>query len=459
MSTIYPLSTYSLATISNAVAANSGTPTIIWSATIPAGAKGRNAILQLFFNLYCASNFAAGQNFFYGIYVDGTPLAIGDATTIKYVHTAATQYAISLGGVALGTNALMGYQPVGIPFTIPAGASQIQLGITNSSLGMALSTSTTLAYTTASTSTSGTINTGNYIPQTAFTTPTGSSFTYTVPTTCSAGAVQGVYIYLWGTGGVGTAANPGGAGGHTSGFYSCAGGTQLTCLIGSIAGNSLATGGGGSGYTANGGGFTGVFNSASLTTSSVIGVAGGGGGQFTGWTNGSGGAGGGLVGSTCYNYSLAGPNTGCSGGTQTSGGSNADGYYTQTTGGGNANSYAGQQWIGGGIHNGNGDGGGGWFGGGSGGSRSANTSNGGCGGSGYIGGFTSGGFTVNGTTATAPNVAASNILPGGATVMSNFGFDPRLYGTGAGTTGLIIIIPAIGSTAVQVGVSASLYAL
>ena len=459
MSTIYPLSTYSLATISNAVAANSGTPTIIWSATIPAGAKGRNAILQLFFNLFCASNFTAGQNFFYGIYVDGVPLAIGDATTIKYVHTAATQYAISLGGVALGTNALMGYQPVGIPFTIPAGASQIQLGITNSTLPMATTTSTTLAYTTASTSTSGTINTGNYIPQTAFTTPTGSSFTYTVPTTCSAGAVQGVYIYLWGTGGYGSAANPGGAGGHTSGFYSCAGGTQLTCLIGSVAGNSLATGGGGSGYTANGGGFTGVFNSASLTTSSVIGVAGGGGGQFIGWTNGSGGAGGGLVGSTCYNYTLAAVNSGCTGGTQTSGGSNADGYYTQTTGGGNANSYAGQQWIGGGIHNGNGDGGGGWFGGGSGGSRSANTSNGGCGGSGYIGGFTSGGFTVNGTTATAPNVAASNILPGGATVMSNFGFDPRLYGTGAGTTGLIIIIPAIGSTAVQVGVSASLYAL
>jgi hypothetical protein len=458
MSTIYPLSTYSLATISNQVVASSSTPIIIWSASIPAGAKGRNAILQLFFNLFCASNFAAGQNFFYGLYVDGVPLAIGDSTTMKYVHTAANQYAISAAGVGLGTNPLFGYQPLVIPLAISPTASQIQIGITNSSLGMATTTSTTLAYTTASTSTSGSLNTSNYIPQTAFTTPIGSSFTYTVPTTCSMGAVQGVYIYLWGTGGFGSAANPGGAGGHTSGFYSCAGGTQLTCLIGSVAGNSLATGGGGSGYTGNGGGFTAVFNSASLTTSSVIGVAGGGGGQFIGWANGSGGAGGGLVGSTSYNYNLASVNSGCTGGTQTSGGSNADGYYTQTTGG-NSRMYAGQQWIGGGAANGNGDGGGGWFGGGSGGSRSANTSNGGCGGSGYIGGFTSGGVTVNGTTATAPNVAASNILPGGATVMSNFGFDPRLYGTGVGSTGLIIIIPAIGTTAVQVGVSASLYAL
>ena len=242
MSSIYQLSTYSLATISNAVAASSGTPTIIWSVSIPAGAKGRNAILQLFFNLYCASNFAAGQNFYYGLYVDGTPLAIGDSTTMKYVHTAATTYAISAAGVGLGTNPLFGYQPLVIPLAIPSGASQIQIGITNSSLGMALSTSTAPHVTSNVTVSSGTLNTGNYIPVNTFT----STGTYTVPTTVQGGAVQGVFIYLWGGGGYTNNLYSGGGGGFVSGFYSCSPGTVIAYSIGS-------GGGGPSGGGAQGG--------------------------------------------------------------------------------------------------------------------------------------------------------------------------------------------------------------
>jgi hypothetical protein len=54
-------------------------------------------------------------------------------------------------------------------------------------------------------------------------------------------------------------------------------------------------------------------------------------------------------------------------------------------------------------------------------------------------------------------MTASNVLAGGLNVMTSFGLSPNVYGTGAGTTGLIIIVPAIGTNPVQTGVSATLF--
>ena len=441
MSAIYSLSTYSLATISNAVAASSGTPTIIWSATIPAGAKGRNAILQLFFNLFCASNFAAGQNFYYGLYVDGTPLAIGDSTTMKYVHTAANQYAISAAGVGLGTNPLFGYQPLVIPLAISPTASQIQLGITNSSLGMALSTSTAPHVTSNVTVSSGTLNTGNYIPVNTFT----STGTYTVPTTVQGGAVQGVFIYLWGGGGYTNNLYSGGGGGFVSGFYSCSPGTVIAYSIGS-------GGGGPSGGGAQGGGYTGAFLTTTINATNAIGIAGGGGGgNRDGGTYTTGGAGGYPTGISPYLVASNIYSTTNLGGSQTAGGV-----------GGNAN---GSRFQGGNGYGGGG-GGGGWFGGGGGfyGASTGTRDSGGAGGSSYIGnvngatggiGFTSQATYENGTTLQGTTSTPANTLPGGSTSP----YYVSGYGHGNGGGGLVVIVPAIGTTAVQVGVSASLYAL
>lgn len=447
MSSIYTLSTYSLATISAQVVANSSTPTIIWSASIPAGAKGKNAILQLFFNMYWNTNFFANQSFFYGLYVDGVPLAIGDSTTMKYVHTAATPYAISAAGVGLGTNPLFGYQPLVIPLAISPTASQIQLGITNSTLALPNATGTTPAYTTATLTSSGTLNTGDFIPKSAFT--TAGTFTYVVPTTCSMGAVQGVYVYLWGCGG--STANTvnsngaGGGGGFTTGFYSCAGGTSLYGVVGDIGTQSLNTGAGGNAY---GGGFSGLFTSSVLNTSTVIAIAGGGGGTGNQNIQG-GGSGGGSNGGLPYNAFSNIPWTGITAATQTSGGtglSNAGQWYGNGGGpGGNAFTA----------------GGGGWYGG----TTTTNSIISG-GGSGFTSNLTSGGVTSNGTTlqtSLTPGTQNQFVQAGGAAVMTALGFSPATYGWGGYNNtygkGLVILIPAIGTTAVQVGVSASLYAL
>ena len=443
MSSIYQLSTYSLTTISNAVAASSSTPTIIWSATIPAGAKGRNAILQLFFNLYCSTNFIAGQNFYYGLYVDGTPLAIGDSTTMKYVHTAASPYAISAGGVALGTNPLFGYQPLVIPLAIAAGASQIQIGITNSSLGMATSSSVAPHIATNVTVASGTPNTGNYIPINTFTSQ--GTYNYTVPTTVQGGTVQGVFVYLWGAGGgPGGSPSAGGGGGFTSGFYSCAGGTTLTYIVGGSGGSGAfsngcglpnSSSGAGVGPSGNSGGFSGIFSTATASLATVIGIAGGGGSGDAQMNGGNGGGGGGSTGGSGWNYMAAAYQGG--GGTQTGGGS------------GYSDGYTGNRWVGGGNGWGTASkGGGGYYGGGSGGP-------GGGGGSGFIGNFTSDGFTQTGTTLLGSTATPALALPAG----TSSPYYVSGYGHGNNGGGLVVIVPAIGSTAVQVGVSASLYAL
>lgn len=443
MSAINVLSTYSLTTIANGVNASSGTPSYIWSVALPSAAKGKSGVLEVFFNLYSVSGFYVGQYFDYGLYIDGTSISLGDSTTTRYTQTSASTYAMSSGGTLRGTNGILGYNPLSIPLTIPSGATNLQIGITNSVAAMSVGSSVTPMVTSNVLTSSGTLNTGNYIPQNTFTTP--GTYNYTVPTTVQGGTVQGVFVYLWGGGGSrGASPSAGGGGGFTSGFYSCSGGTTLTYIVGASGGSGAFSNGcglpntgsgGGAGPSGNSGGFSGIFSTATASVATVIGIAGGGGSGCAQMNGGNGGGGGGSNGGAGWNYMASVYQGG--GGTQTAGGSN---YSDGATG---------QRWVGGGNGWGTASkGGGGWWGGGSGGP-------GGGGGSGYTSNFTSGGQTQVGTTLLGSTATPALALPAGTTspyFMSG-------YADGSGTGGFVVIVPAIGSSSTQIGVSATLYSL
>ena len=462
MSTVYNLSgTYTLANIANTVNSLSATPAYIWTVAVPSNAKGKNGILAIFFNLYSATQFTTNQYFDYGIYVDGVAQMLGDSTgTIRYVQTAAGNYAMSSGGVSLGTNGLVNGFPLILPISFLVGASQIQIGLKNSLSAMTpvLSSSPGYSSNILTTTVGAGSNTSSYIPQNTFST-TGTS-TYIVPTICSAGTVTGVYVYLWGCGGAANNTNAGGPGGYTSGFYSCAGGTTLTVVVGGLGGGSTSTGGGTTGGVSSGGGSSGIFTSGGVLQANAIAMAGGGGGACGstsgGATNGasSGGAGGGSSGNGAffygYSYATGSASMGGSGGSQTTPGNSSEGRIASAL-------------VGGGSAGDSGGAGGGYWGGGGGGGGSS-----GGGGSGYIGGLTSSGYTVVGNQATAVIVsgAGSNVRAGGPYsasnglyTASNSPYFPSgsAYGSGNGSTGLVVIVPAVGTNPVQVGVSATLY--
>ena len=440
MSTVYNLSSYSLAAIAATVTAGNSSNAYIWTVAVPSGAKGKNAILMLFFNLYSLTQFLANQYFDYGIYVDGVAQGFGDTGTARYIQTASGNYALNNGGITYGTNAMSPYQPLIIPLVLAAGATTIQLGIKNSSA--ALSYIASVAPDTTN--------------PTAYTSP--GQTTYTVPTTSSGVAVTGVYIYAWGSGGGPGGAtfpngtSPAGAGGYAYGFYSCATGTALTVITGGITTGaytvSYGSGGGGfQGQAAGGGGYSGVFSSTNIVQSNTILIAGGGGGGSVNGYAQCGGGGGGTSGTSWYNPANA-----------TFGGGN-DGL------GGLSNAVQGSNTGQAALQGGHtyGGGGGGWYGGGVGAFGSEHP---GGGGSGYIGGYgtgigvTSGGVMSNGSTGTTAPISAgtgSNIQAGGSTIMTARGYSPTTYAHGGGGNGLVVIIPAIGTNPVSVGVSAQLY--
>ena len=131
------LAPYSLVALATSLPQASASPAYLWSVAIPSTLKGSDIILGLFFNLYNAgSQFSVNDNFDYGIYVDTTPIGLGDSTTIHYVQTTASNYAMSSGGIPLGTNAILGYKPILLSFTVPGGATNLQVGISNSSIGL-----------------------------------------------------------------------------------------------------------------------------------------------------------------------------------------------------------------------------------------------------------------------------------------------------------------------------------
>jgi hypothetical protein len=457
MSTYYNLSgPYALVNIANSVSANSASIVNIWSVSVPTAAKGKNGILALFFNLY-ASAFSVGQVFDYGVYIDGVSQLLSDTGTIRYTQSTASTYALSSNGVTLGTNGLV---QLLIPVSFLTSASQIQIGLRNSTAGMTPINSALPGYTSNILTSSGTSNTANFVPQTLFT--TGGSNIYTVPTNTTAGVPTGVFVYLWGCGGQ-TTHMSGGGGGFVSGYYSCAPGTNLLYVVGSTAGTAAFYGGGGSGQNQQGGGFSGLFrsNAGGIVQSNAIAIAGGGGAGvlFPGGDVGSGWGGypnGGAVNiktGNVFSYSAT-----ITGGTQTSGGLGA----TALNNGGAL--------IGGAVTDGqgrSGPGGGGWYGGG--GNAGGGNGQPGAGGSGYIGnvngatggvGLTANAAYENGTDLPLGEFLAGNSViytryPGGRT--SPYYASPYGQASGANPTGAVVIIPAIGTSATQIGVSAALY--
>jgi len=463
--------------------------------------KGKTGILQLFFNMYLVSNFLANQTFNYGIYVDGVAVSVGDSATIAYTHTSSSLYAISSGGVIRGTNGFLGNSPIVIPVSFSSGASLIQIGITNSSSAMAAINSVSPQVGSNVTTATGTLNTSNYVPKNTFTT-TGS-FSYTVPTTVQGGSVQGVFVYLWGgggsnvnqIGGQGYGTNticPGGGGGYVSGFYSCAPGTVLTGVVGQRGtGGSVIVGGGGQGAGgAPSGGFSGIFNGG-YAPGNTVAIAGGGGcgnmanSNYNYYTGGGGGY---PNGSAAYvllhSYTIMSPDLDagsnkpsqyCVGGGQTpfysvpnTSGSivsmpanpNTATVFPMSAGGNNWSLIYGGQFIGASSYGCSA--GGGWYGGCAGTTYYDLSHTAGGGGSSYIGningatggiGLTSGAVTSNGTTATATTVTPSTIKPGGITSPYYTG----TYGCGDGSEGLVVIVPAVGSSSAQVGVAANFF--
>ena len=454
------LSTYTGTVIRNAVAANNSSITTVWSNALPIAAKGRAGTLGMFFNMYSATQFASNTSFDYGVYIDGSSISYGESNTSRYVQTTTSTYAFSSNGYVLGVGGMTPYQPISFPLYIPPQATTLSVGFANASVPFSPVQSVALAYLSNISTSSGTSNTSNFIPQNTFTT-TGQ-FSYTVPSLCSAGAVTGVFIYLWGSGGTyqhfpegwGNSGGSGGGGGFVSGYYGCSPGTVLSYIVGFGGGNlglsglnragTIASGGG----SVDAGGFSGVFLS-NAAISNTIGIAGGGGGAA--YSTGYGGAGGYPSGSSGYNFvsgSGAGVPSPATGGTQTSPG----------TGTGNSFLSAASQFFG---ANGNqACGGGGWYGGGQGNFVSGQ---GGGGGSSYIGnvnGATGGIGMIGATTAngiTISNVSmlpATNALPGG----TNSPFYQSGRGNGLGGHGLVVIIPAVGTNPVYMGVNARLLA-
>ena len=459
--TLITLSTYTGTVITNAVAANNSSITTVWSNALPAEAKGRPGTIGMFFNMYSLTQFASNSSFEYGVFVDGNSIGYGESNTTRYVQSTLSTHAFSSNGIVLGTGGMTPYQPLSFPLYISPQATTLSIGIKNASVPFSPVQSVALAYLSNVLTSSGTSNTSNFIPQNTFTS-TGQ-FTYTVPSLCSAGAVTGVFIYCWGAGGNlqhvpggwGNGNGAGGGGGFVSGYYGCSPGTVLSYIVGLGGGNNgldglgragtIASGGG----SADAGGFSGVFLS-NAAVSNTIGLAGGGGGSA--YSSGYGGAGGYPAGSSGYNYvagSGAGVPSPAMGGTQTSPGS----------GTGNGFESPASQFFG--AKGNQCCGGGGWYGGGQG---NFGASQGGGGGSSYIGNVNgaSGGIGMAGATTangiTLSNVSmvpGSNALPGGTT--SQFFQSGR--GHGAGGHGLVVIVPAVGTNPVYMGVNAKMLAV
>ena len=371
------------------------------------------------------AGFAANAYFDYGLYVDGTAIGIGDTTTMRYVQNAQNTCAVSWNGYSLGTNGMMPYSPLTVPVSLGSSASNLQIGIKNSSAALNV---------VASYAPSATVSTT--------VTTVGSNY-YTVPATAGGLAVVGVYCYLWGAGGgyagksgYGNENGAGGGGGYVSGYYSCSPATNLLYVVADWDGTRItAYGGAGSA----GGGFSGLFlsNAGALVQSNAIAIAGGGGGA---WYNPGYGGGGGYP-SGGSGYSAGTPGTaGSTGGSQTAAGGTAGALVAGTNNGSSA----------------------GWYGGAGGGNDSGPA---GAGGSSYVGnilgaspspagiGLTAAASYSNGVGLTSSaQFPATNAFAGGNT--SPYYIAGK--GVGTGTPGLVVLVPAVGTSPVYVGVQAAM---
>ena len=413
---IYTLSTYATGATGTSVPGNNPTPFTIWSGAIPTQAKGKSGILSTYFDFRVNYPIVAAE-FDYGFYIDDVPLGFGPTKMNRYSQTIPSINIVGSNGNPVGTNAPSILEPITLPVTITANATNLQLKLANaSSLMEAITTGSAIGITTTGSNT--------------YTTPIGSI---------------GVMAYLWGAGGTAYGSNGGGPGGFTSGFYPASVGTVLTTIVGALGNNTFNFGFGGSGFTGtgtpgSGGGFSGLFlgTSPSSSSNTPLLIAGGGGGcqvhnsgsNFM-WT---GGGGGGLMGGNAFNIftrAFQAQAGGGGGGTQSNAGSGAG------------------QWNGANYYNSNGAGGGGWYGGGTNGSA-------GGGGSGLIGTNVKYSYMPLAITSTTiiSTGGGSNITAPGSNFMSNLGYSPTTYAHGAGGTGLIVLFPVTSSNAPFIGVDA-----
>ena len=455
---VIPIATYATGAIANSVAASNSTVTYISSKSIPDSAKGLSGLLSVYFDI-SSPGFQFGSNQFdYGVYIDGAGLALGPfAKTARYVQTVpASSYMMTSNGYSMGTNSINPLSPLSIPVSIGAGASSLQIGITNSTIGLA---------TIPSIISSGTRT--DYV--------SSGPGAYTVPNAINGSNVVGVMIYCWGGGGSvgyynnvsnGTIGNAlGGGGAFMSGFYPCSGGTLLSIVSGCNTTSAQISGGGGnmvwtganSAAPNYGGGFSGVFIGGSYTPASCLLIAGGGGAASLNNSysssvyTGNGGAGGYPAGSAPYQVSTNGTNVGFStyvgGGTQTAGG----GCYPGATITFYPTQFLAAQFNGNQPNTARACGGGGWFGGGGGDAGQGGVPYGNAGGGGGSSYFSSALTSVsysNGTTYTQflnpTNISNYTLAAaGGVPTMNSFGYSN--YGNGVGTQGLVIIVPYVGT--------------
>jgi hypothetical protein len=440
--------------------------TIVSQVAIPQSIKGTTGLLSLYFDID-ASGYAFGSNQFdYSVLIDGTAIALGPtARRVRYrQNVLASSSMMTSNGLSLGTNSISPLAPLIIPTTINPNASNLQIGIANSSIGM------------------------GSVP-TAISSGLLSSFTsinslYTVPTSLNGSNVVGVMMHCWGAGGIvssiqsiynGSYGNAmGGAGAYMRGFFPCVGGTQLNVVSGGYANNpSISLGGGSAAAMQNasagfGGGFSAVFLGTVLSTSNCLALAGGGGASSVGHSfstsntlnAGNGGGGGYLIGQAPFQVTPNGTNMAPSsivtGGTQTVGGTAYSGAPTTHFG-----SQFAASALNGAAYSPLASGGGGWFGGGAGRSDVIGQMGGG-GGSSYVDPRVSSVSNANGTTYSTYVAAsliglASTCPPGAVSVMNELGFlgFGSGFGSNSGTGGLVVLVPFVSTPgSVTVGLDA-----
>ena len=409
----YTLSVYQTGFTGLASPSLDSTPNTIWSATIPQNVKGKHGLLSLYFDMTTNWVVPPTTQFDYGVYIDGSSIAMGGSPTQRYIQTIADTSMMSFRGRSLGVSSPTPTAPLRIPVTINPTATALQIRAANAQSvidSLIVSPTPTIVSTVGS-------NT--------FTTPAGSI---------------GVLSYVWGCGGASFQSNAGGPGGFAFGYFPCSAGTVLTTIVGGLGTNTFNSGFGGPGLTGvqgAGGGFSGVFQGTGPSSNSSVSlvIAGGGGGCSVFSTGPSfmwvGGGGGGQLGASAFNYARF----------QSAGLANA---FIQGGGGGQtAPGSSGGRWNGAGYSQGNGAGGGGYYGGGRG--EVLNQGLAGGGGSGFLAANIQRGYMPLANIATTTMTNTSNVTAPLSDLMETFGMSPTVYGHGSGGTGLIVLVPVLGS--------------
>ena len=123
---------YTGTALANAVTMSNATPSMVWSGTVPAQAQGRTCMLNMYIDISNTVAFPVSASFDFGIYVDTVGQGFGPTKTVRYVQRLSNV-------LAMGTNIMTPLRPITIPITFSPTASNITIGLLNSSV--ALSTS------------------------------------------------------------------------------------------------------------------------------------------------------------------------------------------------------------------------------------------------------------------------------------------------------------------------------